>query len=112
LKALGCSISIDDFGTGYSSFAALRDFPVDCVKLPQSFVRPLPDDYRASAIAEAVIALAHKLRFAVVAEGVENPDQFAWLDDARCDQYQGFLFSRPLEEAAFRTALAGGLARP
>jgi diguanylate cyclase (GGDEF)-like protein len=109
LKALGCSISIDDFGTGYSSFAALRDFPVDNVKLPQSFVEPLPSDFRASTIAEAVIALAHKLRFSVVAEGVENAAQFAWLGDADCDQYQGFLFAPPLSEDKFQAALARGL---
>jgi diguanylate cyclase (GGDEF)-like protein len=109
LKALGCSISIDDFGTGYSSFAALRDFPVDCVKLPQSFVDPLPRDARASTIAHAVIELAHALRFSVVAEGVENEEQFAWLGAAACDQYQGFLFSRPMPEDRFEAALAGGL---
>jgi diguanylate cyclase (GGDEF)-like protein len=109
LKALGCSISIDDFGTGYSSFSALRDFPVDCVKLPQSFVAPLPDDPRASAIASAVIDLAHRLRFSVVAEGVENADQFAWLGAARCDQYQGFLFSPPIPAGEFSDALARGL---
>ena len=109
LKALGCSISIDDFGTGYSSFATLRDFPVDCVKLPQSFVEPLPCDRRATTIAGAVIDLAHRLRFSVVAEGVENGDQFAWLSEANCDQYQGFLFARPMPEASFETALAIGL---
>jgi diguanylate cyclase (GGDEF)-like protein len=109
LKTLGCSISIDDFGTGYSSFSALRDYPVDYVKLPQSFVEPLPGDPRASAIAEAVISLAHKLHFAVVAEGVENAAQFAWLGNASCDQYQGYLFSRPLDEDGFYAALAGGL---
>ena len=109
LKALGCSISIDDFGTGYSSFAALRDFPVDCLKLPQAFVDPLPSDERASTIAHAVIDLAHRLSFSVVAEGVETSAQFSWLGKARCDQYQGFLFSRPLPEAAFGTALARGL---
>jgi diguanylate cyclase (GGDEF)-like protein len=109
LKALGCSISIDDFGTGYSSFSALRDFPVDCVKLPQAFVDPLPQDERASAIARAVIELAHRLRFSVVAEGVENRSQFAWLGAAHCDQYQGFLFSRPMPESDFGAALAGGL---
>ena len=109
LKALGCSISIDDFGTGYSSFAALRDYPVDSVKLPQSFVEPLPGDQRASTITEAVIDLAHKLRFTVVAEGVENAAQFAWLGEADCDQYQGFLFSPPLCEDKFRLALANGL---
>lgn len=110
LKALGCSISIDDFGTGYSSFSALRDFPVDFVKLPISFVKPLPSDQRASAIADAVISLAHRLRFEVVAEGVENKDQFAWLGEAHCDLYQGYLFSKPLEADEFRAALAGGLA--
>jgi diguanylate cyclase (GGDEF)-like protein len=110
LKALGCSISIDDFGTGYSSFSALRDYPVDYVKLPQTFVDPLPGDQRASAIAEAVISLAHRLHFSVVAEGVENEAQFSWLGDANCDQYQGFLFSRPLAEDDFCVALAGGLA--
>lgn len=109
LKALGCSISIDDFGTGYSSFATLRDYPVDCVKLPQSFVEPLPADGRASTIASAVIALAHSLDFRVVAEGVENREQFAWLDHAACDQYQGFLFSKPLPAEDFELALAKGL---
>jgi len=109
LKALGCSISIDDFGTGYSSFATLRDYPVDSVKLPQSFVEPLPGDLRASTIARAVIDLAHKLRFSVVAEGVENAAQFAWLGEAHCDQYQGFFFSPPLSEDNFRITLARGL---
>jgi diguanylate cyclase (GGDEF)-like protein len=109
LKTLGCSISIDDFGTGYSSFATLRDFPVDCVKLPQSFVEPLPGDGRASTIAQAVIELAHRLHFSVVAEGVENEEQFAWLGKANCDQYQGFLFARPMPEVNFEAALAMGL---
>jgi EAL domain-containing protein (putative c-di-GMP-specific phosphodiesterase class I) len=109
LKALGCTISIDDFGTGYSSFAALRDYPVDSVKLPQSFVESLPVDLRASTITGAVIDLAHKLHFTVVAEGVENAAQFAWLGEANCDQYQGFLFSPPLSEDMFRLALAKGL---
>ena len=109
LKTLGCSISIDDFGTGYSSFATLRDFPVDCVKLPQSFVQPLPRDDRATTIAGAVIDLAHRLRFSVVAEGVENAGQFAWLGEAHCDQYQGFLFARPMPEEKFEIALANGL---
>jgi diguanylate cyclase (GGDEF)-like protein len=109
LKALGCCISIDDFGTGYSSFATLRDYPVDMVKLPQAFVAPLPCDERASTIAGAVIDLAHKLRFSVVAEGVENERQFAWLGAASCDQYQGFLFARPMPEEHFEAALARGL---
>jgi diguanylate cyclase (GGDEF)-like protein len=108
LKALGCTISIDDFGTGYSSFATLRDFPVDCVKLPQAFVSPLPDDPRAGTIAASVIELAHRLHFSVVAEGVESEEQFAWLGAARCDLYQGFLFAAPMPEREFRDALARG----
>jgi diguanylate cyclase (GGDEF)-like protein len=109
LKALGCSISIDDFGTGYSSFSTLRDYPVDMVKLPQSFVTPLPTDERATAIAGAVIDLAHKLSFSVVAEGVENRLQFAWLGAASCDQYQGYLFAPPMPQDEFEDALANGL---
>jgi diguanylate cyclase (GGDEF)-like protein len=109
LKTLGCSISIDDFGTGYSSFATLRDYPVDFVKLPQSLVKPLPGDDRATTIVGAIIDLAHRLSFSVVAEGVENAGQFAWLGEAHCDQYQGFLFARPMPEEKFEIALANGL---
>ena len=109
LKTLGLQVSIDDFGTGYSSFAMLKDFPVDAVKLPKSFVEPLPSDLRASMVAGAVIDLAHNLNFSVVAEGVETLAQFAWLDDARCDQYQGYLFSPPLSARNFAVALATGL---
>ncbi|MGO8694891.1 MAG: putative bifunctional diguanylate cyclase/phosphodiesterase [Rectinemataceae bacterium] len=109
LKAIGIRVSIDDFGTGYSSFAMLKDFPVDTVKLPKSFVEPLPGDIRASMVAEAVIDLAHNLHFTVVAEGVETFDQFIWLDHARCDHYQGYLFSPPLAPREFEDLLAKGL---
>ena len=109
LKAIGIHVSIDDFGTGYSSFAMLKDFPVDTVKLPKSFVEPLPGDIRASMVAEAVIDLAHNLHFSVVAEGVETYDQFSWLDRARCDHYQGYLFSPPVSPREFERVLARGL---
>jgi EAL domain-containing protein (putative c-di-GMP-specific phosphodiesterase class I) len=69
----------------------------------------LPGDGRASTIAQAVIELAHRLHFSVVAEGVENEEQFAWLGKANCDQYQGFLFARPMPEVNFEAALAMGL---
>jgi EAL domain-containing protein (putative c-di-GMP-specific phosphodiesterase class I) len=72
-------------------------------------VDPLPCDNRASTIASAVIDLAHALHFSVVAEGVENARQFAWLGAASCDQYQGYFFSEPMPEDRFEIALAGGL---
>lgn len=109
LKAIGIHVSIDDFGTGYSSFSMLKDFPVDTVKIPKSFVEPLPGDIRASMVAEAVIDLAHNLHFSVVAEGVETIDQFSWLDRARCDHYQGYLFSPPVSPREFENLLARGL---
>jgi diguanylate cyclase (GGDEF)-like protein len=108
LKSLGISLAIDDFGTGASSISRLRDYPVDAVKIPKSFVDPLPLDGRASTIARAVIDLAHNLEFNVVAEGVETRRQFAWLHDASCDSFQGYFFSRPLRGADFMIALASG----
>jgi diguanylate cyclase (GGDEF)-like protein len=108
LKSLGISLAIDDFGTGASSISRLRDYPVDAVKIPKSFVDPLPLDSRASTIARAVIDLAHNLEFNVVAEGVETRRQFAWLNDASCDSFQGYFFSRPLRGADFMIALASG----
>jgi diguanylate cyclase (GGDEF)-like protein len=108
LKSLGISLAIDDFGTGASSISRLRDYPVDTVKIPKSFVDPLPLDTRASMIARAVIDLAHNLEFNVVAEGVETLRQFNWLRDASCDSFQGYFFSRPLRQADFMSALATG----
>lgn len=111
LKDLGASVSIDDFGTGYSSFSKLKDYPVDTVKMDKSFIDPLPGDRRASIIASAIVELAHTLSFSVVAEGVENEEQFRFLDSIFCDQFQGYLFSRPVPEDVFRTMLARGTPR-
>ncbi|HTR22265.1 MAG TPA: EAL domain-containing protein [Gemmatimonadales bacterium] len=96
LKARGVRISIDDFGTGHSSLSYLRRFPLDTLKIDQSFVRDLPGDENARAIAAAVIDLAHRMKMTVVAEGVENDDQRRVLETQACDQLQGFLFHRPL----------------
>ncbi|MBN2874480.1 MAG: EAL domain-containing protein, partial [Spirochaetales bacterium] len=109
LKELGASVSIDDFGTGYSSFSKLKDYPVDTVKMDKSFIDPLPSDRRAAIIASAIVDLAHTLSFSVVAEGVENVDQLRFLDTIFCDQFQGYLFSRPVPELEFRSLLASGL---
>ena len=96
LKAKGVRISIDDFGTGHSSLSYLRRFPLDTLKIDQSFVRDLPGDENARAIAAAVIDLAHRMSMTVVAEGVETEDQRRVLDAQACDQLQGYLIHRPL----------------
>jgi diguanylate cyclase (GGDEF)-like protein/PAS domain S-box-containing protein len=105
LKKQGVRISMDDFGTGYSSLNYLKRFPIDRIKLDQSFVRDLPGDKDDAAIAMAVIAMGRSLQLIVIAEGVETEEQLAFLKDRDCDQLQGFLFSRPLAPEAFATFL-------
>lgn len=96
LKDLGIRISIDDFGIGYSSLSYLRTFPVDIVKIDQSFIRDLAAEGNETAIARAVIAMAHSLNLTVVAEGVEDKEQLEILRQERCHRLQGFLLARPL----------------
>lgn len=101
LRALGVRLSIDDFGTGYSSLSYLKRFDVDVVKIDRSFVRDVPNDADDASIATGIIALAHSLRLEVVAEGVENEAQLAFLNERKCDLLQGYLISAPLPAAAF-----------
>ena len=99
LKALGVGIAVDDFGTGYTSLAHLRDLPIDRMKIDRSFVRDLPDDRSAAAIARAIVMMGKSLELSVVAEGVETEAQRAFLQAQGCDVLQGDLVSRPLELA-------------
>jgi diguanylate cyclase (GGDEF)-like protein/PAS domain S-box-containing protein len=98
LKSLGIGLSIDDFGTGYSSLNYLKHLPLDRLKIDQSFIGALttsPNDY---AICKAIIVMAHSLDLKVVAEGIENDRQLAFLHTLHCDEAQGYLFSKPLPE--------------
>ncbi len=102
LRDLGIHISIDDFGTGYSSLAHLKRFSVNTLKIDKSFVREVDINSTDAAIATAIIAMGNSLNLQVIAEGVENEGQFSFLRDNKCDEMQGYLFSRPVpaEEAA------------
>jgi diguanylate cyclase (GGDEF)-like protein len=96
LKAIGVRLSLDDFGTGYSSLAYLSRFPIDVVKIDQSFVADITSNPTNAAIAQATIAMSHKLGKIVLAEGVENEEQMLYLKRCECDEMQGYHFSRPL----------------
>jgi diguanylate cyclase (GGDEF)-like protein len=106
IKAMGVvRINIDDFGTGYSSLSYLKRFPISTVKIDRSFVNGIPDNDEDIAITRAVIAMAHSLKLNVVAEGVENIKQHAFLLKEKCDEIQGYFFSKPLPATEFTQLL-------
>ncbi len=96
LRSIGGHISIDDFGVGYAPFVYLKKFPISKIKIDISFIRDISKNLNVMAIIEAMIAMAHILRIKVIAEGVETPEQLMFLRQQKCDEIQGFLFSRPV----------------
>ncbi len=95
-KDMGLALSVDDFGTGYSSLSYLKRFPLDELKIDRSFVQGVPEDGDDAAIVTAIVGMTHSLGLKVVAEGVETPEQLAFLRGLGCDEYQGYLCSKPV----------------
>lgn len=108
LKEIGVKLSIDDFGTGYSSLSYLKSFRVDTLKIDQSFVRNMLTETEDATIVLAVIALAHSLKFKVIAEGVETEAHCRYLQAHGCDEMQGYYFSKPIAETEFAALLQSG----
>jgi diguanylate cyclase (GGDEF)-like protein len=101
LQEGGVELSVDDFGTGYSSLSYLKNFPLDCLKIDRSFIQDIPGNQSNASIAKSVITMSHGLGMRVIAEGVEDEDQAAFLRHEGCDQIQGYILSAPLLPDAF-----------
>ncbi|MCK9283539.1 MAG: EAL domain-containing protein [Rhodocyclaceae bacterium] len=104
-RAMGIAVALDDFGTGYSSLSYLKRFPLDCMKIDQSFVRGIPGDSDDVAITRTIVALARNLGLKTVVEGVETEAQLAFARIEGCDEFQGYLFSRPVPADQFEALL-------
>jgi diguanylate cyclase (GGDEF)-like protein len=108
LKSLGVSLSLDDFGTGYSSLSYLRRYPIDRIKIDQSFVRDMTEHASSAALVRSILAMACNLGLKTIAEGVETAGQFGYLRKQLCQEMQGYLFSRPVPESDLTQLLREG----
>lgn len=112
IDALGIQIAIDDFGTGYSGLSYLKQFPINTVKIDQSFIRDLTLDPNDEAIVRAIIAMSKSLKLNIVAEGVEHAKQLSLLEELGCDMVQGYFFSKPMPEKEADTFIVAMLNNP
>jgi EAL domain-containing protein (putative c-di-GMP-specific phosphodiesterase class I) len=112
LKDAGVHLSIDDFGTGYSSLNYIKRFPVDALKIDQSFIREMMTSEQDSTLTTSIILMGKGLNLTVVAEGVETRSQLGMLRALGCDQAQGYLFSRPVPAEDAARLIARGFASP
>jgi EAL domain-containing protein (putative c-di-GMP-specific phosphodiesterase class I) len=106
LRAMGVRLSIDDFGTGYSSLSHLQRFPLNMLKIDQSFARDITRNAANASITRAIISLAHGMNLSVLAEGVETEEQLALLRGQGCDEVQGHYFGRPMPGEEFKQLLS------
>ena len=109
LRARGVQVAVDDFGTGYSSLSYLRKFPIDALKIDQSFVRQITTAPNETSIVTAVISMGRSLKLRIVAEGVETQEELLFLQTHQCEEAQGYYFSRPMLPQQFATLLKTGL---
>jgi diguanylate cyclase (GGDEF)-like protein/PAS domain S-box-containing protein len=112
LRARGVQVAVDDFGTGYSSLSYLRKFPIDTLKIDQSFVRQITTAPDETTIVTAVISMGRSLKLRVVAEGVETQEELVFLQAQQCDEAQGYYFSRPVLPEQFAKLLENGIPEP
>jgi len=112
LRARGVRLALDDFGTGYSSLSYLRKFPIDVLKIDQSFVHQITTSPEEAAIVVAIVAMGRSLKLRLVAEGVETREELDFLKAHQCDEAQGFYFSRPLPPLQFAKLLEAGIPEP
>ncbi len=110
LKTMGVHLAVDDFGTGYSSLSYLRQFPIDVLKIDQSFIQKITSNLNDSTIIAAIIAMGRNLKHIVIAEGIETQEQVAYLQSQHCEEGQGFLLSPPVGAAQFGHLLETGIA--